>query len=80
MKKNLTILSVYRTSLNCKSWYIRATVAYCPGTVHEGPNSMGGDSTNYAPLSVYSKISSLLQSSVIGNLHILFELVNIVEL
>ena len=36
------------TNLNCKSWYIRATLAQVPY------------SKNYAPLSVYSTISNVL--------------------
>ena len=32
-----------------------------PGTVHEGSNSIERDSTNFAPLSVYSTISNVLQ-------------------
>ena len=51
------------TNLNFKSWYIRATVARVPYT-KEGPKSIERDSTNYAPLSVYSIISNVLQICV----------------
>ena len=50
-------------NLNCKSWYIRATAS--PGTAPEGANSIERDSTNYAPLSVYSTISNVLQIGVL---------------
>ena len=37
--------------------FVNLTRVNCsPGTVHEGPNSSERDSTNYAPLSVYSTV------------------------
>ena len=44
------------TNLNRKSWNIIS-----PGTVHEGPIAIERDSTNYAPLSVYSTVSNMDQ-------------------
>ena len=60
------ILSVYaivlylaHTNLNRKSWYIRATVAQV--LYRKVLCSIKRDSTNYAPASVYSTISNVLQ-------------------
>ena len=45
--------------------FVNLTRVNCsPGTVHEGPNSSERDSTNYAPLSVYSTISNVVQIGV----------------
>ena len=52
---------VLHTILNCKSWYIRATVGRVPYTK---VLTIERDSTNYAPLSGYSTISNVLQIGV----------------
>ena len=52
------LLKIPHTNLNCNSWYIS------PGTVHKGPYSIEQESTNYAPLSVNSTTSNVLQITV----------------
>ena len=63
------------TNLNCKSWYIRATVARVP--IHECPIFIERDSSNYSPLSMYSTSSTVLQISVGYNYKFYADFINL---